>query len=78
MNAEKVTISLGVPTIWLLLLNHLRDSGKKIDTVKRLVIGGSSCPRTLFEGFEDEFDAVRSLPSRGLESTRVIPCRRRL
>jgi fatty-acyl-CoA synthase len=35
MNAEKVTISLGVPTIWLLLLNHLRDSGKKIDTVKR-------------------------------------------
>jgi fatty-acyl-CoA synthase len=57
MNAEKVTISLGVPTIWLLLLNHLRDSGKKIDTVKRLVIGGSSCPRTLFEGFEDEFGA---------------------
>ena len=35
----------------------MRDSGKKIDTVKRLVIGGSSCPRTLFEGFEDEFGA---------------------
>ena len=57
MNEEKVTISLGVPTIWLLLLNYLRDSGKKIDTVKRLIIGGSSCPRTLFEGFEDEFGA---------------------
>jgi acyl-CoA synthetase (AMP-forming)/AMP-acid ligase II len=57
MNQEKVTISLGVPTIWLLLLNYLRDSGKKIDTVKRLVIGGSSCPRILFEGFEDEFGA---------------------
>ena len=57
MNDEKVTISLGVPTIWLLLLNYLRDSGKKIDTVKRLIIGGSSCPRTLFEGFEDEFGA---------------------
>src|SRR5210317_508882 len=57
MNDEKVTISLGVPTIWLLLLNYLRDSGKKIDTVKRLVIGGSSCPRILFEGFEDEFGA---------------------
>ena len=38
MNDEKVTISLGVPTIWLLLLNYLRDSGKKIDTVKRLII----------------------------------------
>jgi acyl-CoA synthetase (AMP-forming)/AMP-acid ligase II len=57
MNEEKVTISLGVPTIWLLLLNYLRESGKKIDTVKRLIIGGSSCPRTLFEGFEDEFGA---------------------
>ena len=57
MNDEKVTISLGVPTIWLLLLNYLRESGKKIDTVKRLIIGGSSCPRTLFEGFEDEFGA---------------------
>ena len=57
MNDEKVTISLGVPTIWLLLLNYLRDSGKKIDTVKRLIIGGSSCPRILFEGFEDEFGA---------------------
>ena len=57
MNEEKVTISLGVPTIWLLLLNYLRESGKNIDTVKRLVIGGSSCPRTLFEGFEDEYGA---------------------
>ena len=57
MNEEKVTISLGVPTIWLLLLNYLRQSGKNIDTVKRLVIGGSSCPRTLFEGFEDEYGA---------------------
>ena len=57
MNDEKVTISLGVQTIWLLLLNYLRESGKKIDTVKRLIIGGSSCPRTLFEGFEDEFGA---------------------
>ena len=41
MNAEKVTISLGVPTIWLLLLNHLRSSGKKLETVKRLIIGVS-------------------------------------
>jgi acyl-CoA synthetase (AMP-forming)/AMP-acid ligase II len=55
MNKEQVTVSLGVPTIWLALLNYLRESGKKLETVKRLIIGGSSCPRTLFEGFEDEF-----------------------
>ena len=56
MNQEKVTISLGVPTIWLLLLNHLRDSGKKLNTVQRLIIGGSACPRTLFEGFGEEYN----------------------
>jgi fatty-acyl-CoA synthase len=55
MNLEKVTVSLGVPTIWLALLNYLRESGKKLETVKRLIIGGSSCPRILFEGFEEEF-----------------------
>jgi fatty-acyl-CoA synthase len=55
MNNEKVTVSLGVPTIWLALLNYLRESGKKLETVKRLIIGGSSCPRILFEGFEEEF-----------------------
>jgi len=55
MNAEKVTISLGVPTIWLLLLNYLRGSGKRLETVKRLIIGGSACPRTLFEGFGEEY-----------------------
>ena len=53
MNNEQVTVSLGVPTIWLALLNYLRESGKKLDTVKRLIIGGSSCPRTLFVGFEE-------------------------
>jgi fatty-acyl-CoA synthase len=34
----------------------LRDSGKKLDTVQRLIIGGSACPRTLFEGFGEEYN----------------------
>jgi 3-(methylthio)propionyl---CoA ligase len=55
MNDEEVTVSLGVPTIWLALLNHLRQSGEILKTVKRLIIGGSACPRVLFEGFGEEF-----------------------
>ena len=55
MNDEAVTVSLGVPTIWLALLNHLRQSGETLKTVKRLIIGGSACPRVLFEGFGEEF-----------------------
>jgi fatty-acyl-CoA synthase len=55
MNTERVTIAAGVPTVWLGLLNHLRASGMRLDTVKRLVIGGSACPRMLMEAFSDEY-----------------------
>ncbi|MCW3474294.1 3-(methylthio)propionyl-CoA ligase [Limobrevibacterium gyesilva] len=55
MNAERVTISAGVPTVWLGLLQHLRASGTRLETVERLVIGGSACPRMLMEAFHDEY-----------------------
>jgi len=55
MNSEKVTISAGVPTVWLGLLNHLRGSGQRLETVQRFVIGGSACPRLLFEAFDTEY-----------------------
>jgi fatty-acyl-CoA synthase len=55
MNAERVTISAGVPTVWLGLLNHLRSSGQRLDTVKSLVIGGSACPRLLLDAFDREY-----------------------
>jgi 3-(methylthio)propionyl---CoA ligase len=55
MNAEGVTVSAGVPTVWLGLLQHLRSSGKRSETVRRLIIGGSACPRMLMEAFYDEY-----------------------
>jgi fatty-acyl-CoA synthase len=55
MNDEQVTISAGVPTIWLGLLNHLRQSGQRIDSVKRLIIGGSACPRLLLDAFDRDY-----------------------
>jgi len=55
MNDERVTMSAGVPTVWLGLLNHLRTSGERLHTVKRFVIGGSACPRLLFEAFDREY-----------------------
>jgi acyl-CoA synthetase (AMP-forming)/AMP-acid ligase II len=54
MNAERVTLSAGVPTIWLGLL-HLRATDTKLDTVKKLVIGGSACPPMLIEAFGREY-----------------------
>jgi fatty-acyl-CoA synthase len=55
MNAERVTMSAGVPTVWLGLLQHLRSSGTRLETVQRLVVGGSACPRMLMEAFGDEY-----------------------
>ena len=51
MNAERATSALGVPTVWLNLLNHLRDKGGKIETLKRILIGGAAMPRALMEAY---------------------------
>ncbi|MEZ5614303.1 MAG: 3-(methylthio)propionyl-CoA ligase [Rhodocyclaceae bacterium] len=53
--AEKVTVSAGVPTIWLGLLQHLQGQGLKLSTVKRLVIGGSAAPPAMIRTFDEQF-----------------------
>ncbi len=55
MNAERVTMSAGVPTVWLGLLQHLRGSGERMATVQRIMTGGSACPPMLIEAFGDEY-----------------------
>ena len=55
MNQERVTMSAGVPTVWMGLLQHLRATGGKLDTLKRLVCGGSACPAMLIDVFEREY-----------------------
>lgn len=52
---EGVTISAGVPTVWLGLLNHLREAGGDLAPLKRVVIGGSAAPRSMIETFEDRY-----------------------
>ena len=55
MNDERVTMSAGVPTVWMGLLQHLRASGERLATVKRIVTGGSACPPLLIEAFGAEY-----------------------
>ena len=50
---EGVTYSAGVPTVWLNLLKYLAETGKEVRTLQRVVIGGSACPRSIMEEFED-------------------------
>jgi 3-(methylthio)propionyl---CoA ligase len=51
MNAERATIALGVPTIWLGLLNHLRDGGGRVETLKHIFVGGAAMPRALIAAY---------------------------
>jgi fatty-acyl-CoA synthase len=53
--SEEVTMSAGVPTVWLGLLNYMKEQKLKFSTLKRVVIGGSACPPAMIRAFQDEF-----------------------
>ena len=55
LNAERVSFTLGVPTVWMGLLQHLRASGERLESVTRIMTGGSACPPLLIEAFEGEY-----------------------
>jgi 3-(methylthio)propionyl---CoA ligase len=55
INDEGATIAGGVPTVWLPLLEYLKKTGKKIETLTRTVIGGSACPLSMMEDFRDNY-----------------------
>ncbi len=53
LESEKVTLSCGVPTIWLGMIQILdRDPGKyRLPSGMRLTVGGSAVPESLIRGF---------------------------
>lgn len=54
MDSEDVSISLGVPTVWLALLEYCRKSGKRLDKLQRTIVGGAAVPRSMIQAFRDE------------------------
>ncbi|HKP78037.1 MAG TPA: long-chain-fatty-acid--CoA ligase [Phenylobacterium sp.] len=55
LETEGVTFSAAVPTVWQMLLTHLRETKGQLTTLKRVVIGGSAVPEAIVRGFRDEF-----------------------
>jgi acyl-CoA synthetase (AMP-forming)/AMP-acid ligase II len=53
--AEGVTLSAGVPTVWLGLLNYALQNDLKFSTFRRTVIGGSACPPAMMDTLIDKF-----------------------
>ena len=52
INAEAVTIGVGVPTVWLGLVEHLEAAGGEVPTLERIIVGGSPLPPALMERIE--------------------------
>jgi 3-(methylthio)propionyl---CoA ligase len=55
IEAEGVTFSAGVPTVWQGLLAHVEENDLRFSTLDRTVIGGSACPPAMIETFEDHY-----------------------
>jgi len=52
INEEGVTLSAGVPTVWLSLIAYLKSSGKRVDSLQRILVGGAACPLSIMEDFD--------------------------
>jgi len=55
LETEKVTLAAGVPTVWQMLLAHLKTHDLRFNHLKRTVIGGSACPPAMIHAFNDQY-----------------------
>ena len=55
LETEKVTFSAAVPTVWQMLLAHMRETRGTLTTLKRVVIGGSAVPEAIIRAFHDDY-----------------------
>lgn len=55
IDGEAITLALGVPTIWMGLLQALEARGSKAESLERTVIGGSACPPSMIETFREKY-----------------------
>jgi acyl-CoA synthetase (AMP-forming)/AMP-acid ligase II len=54
--AEGVTFSAGVPTVWLGLINYAIQNNLQFSTFRRTVIGGSACPPAMMDTLIDKLN----------------------
>ena len=52
MDSERVSAALGVPTVWMGLLDYMDAMGRKPDGLERVVIGGAAVSETMIDRFE--------------------------
>ena len=65
---EKVTLALGVPTIWMGLLGALKENPKAAASLERTIVGGSALPPSMIAEFRDNYN-VELIHAWGMSET---------
>jgi fatty-acyl-CoA synthase len=60
IEAEKVTIGVAVPTVWLGLMDYLDETGRKLPSLERVMVGGSAMPPALMQRIEGKGIVVQT------------------
>lgn len=55
---EGVTLAVGVPTVWLGLMDHLDASGERLPSLKRIIVGGAPMPPALMDRLERDLGVI--------------------
>jgi len=55
IDENHVSLALGVPTIWLGLLNEAAKIGSTLESLQRTVVGGSACPPSMMTTFREKY-----------------------
>lgn len=56
IRSEKVTVGLGVPTIWLTLHNYLTEQKLRVPSLQRVCVGGAASPIGLVKTYDQQYD----------------------
>jgi len=67
---EGVTISAGVPTVWLGLMDYCSENEVDLSTLETVIVGGSAAPKSMIEWFDEQ--GVEVLHAWGMTETAPI------
>ena len=55
LESEQVTVTAGVPTIWIALMRHIEHGKLPLSTLKRILVGGSAMPPSADREIRQQF-----------------------
>jgi 3-(methylthio)propionyl---CoA ligase len=54
LESERVTCALGVPTVWMGLLQYVQENQRRFRFLRSVLVGGAACPPNLIEAFQEQ------------------------